>query len=416
MRVTGWRMVIAVLGLAAISAMACGTEEAAGPECESNSDCDDGEFCDAVLGLCEQPRNNSAINSSQSAGNNTQGADVGVDDTGTADTGGNANNGPGNDDPGPITDDVGNGGDDTGDDPPPIIPPEEDTGTEEDTGSDNNGNQGNGGDADEPCTQEFDACDPSESHPGDFICLETDEDGSGNCFMSCEQTGSASNCATERYCRSIADETVCAPSECSTHSDCDGGTCISLDNAYGFCSEDGTGSEGTTCQGGESGQCAQGLACDASSGQSGECRYVCDPWNSTACIFGEVCTVRWNRTGLCTTDETFTGYGAFDSCSPAGSWCSDAVLCVEASDDNLCLEYCRPGMQDCGFDMICDETFIWGNDALGVCMPPCSSEDDCGGDYECVSQRCRLPCTTQSDCCDPGDTDCSAQCDAGYCI
>ena len=411
-----WRLIMLVgLLLSIFVTSGCASEQQAEPECQSTEDCAQGEVCDTVLGVCEPRRTNMANNSMQGPMNNGPGGDIGTVDAGE------------DDDVGVQEDVDGANGDDvdTGSDSDPEPDPDpEDTGTDtspviptEDAG-DEDADNGDTGTVDEPCTQEFGDCDPTESQPEGFVCLETDEEaGTGNCFMTCEVGGSASNCATERYCLTYEGQPICSPSECDTHSDCSGGTCIGLDNSYGFCREDGSGSDGSICSGGQSGQCQTGMVCDASEGQTGECRDVCNPFESAPCgTFSlDVCTVRWNRTGVCTSDYTSYGIGRFSDCDPPGAWCDDAIICVSGATDNICLEYCRPGMFDCGMD-VCDESFILGNDALGVCMPPCTSSSDCGDEMDCVNERCRLPCITDADCCDDDASDCAARCEGGYCI
>ena len=125
------RSILLVAGLVLGFSIAggCGGDEAE-RECETSEDCPDGQFCDASLGICEAPRTNSANNSTvipTNNGNNNNGSG-----------GNNTNNNDGN----------GPGGINSVPDPNQVV-----------------------NDPQSSCTQEFDACDPSEPNQGSFQCV-----------------------------------------------------------------------------------------------------------------------------------------------------------------------------------------------------------------------------------------------------
>ena len=385
---------LAIAVLIAGFGLACGEGEMASPDCEVSSDCEDGQFCDQAIGVCIVPRTD--IPTSRPA---APGVEDGDDSSLTNATPGDPS------DPEPLEnttepDNQSNPGDPND--------PNENSSTPEP------GDNSEEGDPADACAQEFDGCDPNKVQPAGFRCA-ADEAGHGTCYMSCEQPGGPSTCGVARMCVSTDDGAICAPRECDGHSDCVDGTCIELRNSYSICIDDGPGGPGSLCEGGETGQCQQGLACDGASGTIGECGEVCDPWSASNCSILEACTLRWSRTGVCTDYLTSYGTSSLASCSPAGAWCDDAIRCVNLGSSNLCLEYCRPGAGDCGGSQICDDYFYYGIDYLGVCMPPCSGDSSCPDGWSCVDQICREPCTIGADCCSEGAENCPAECVAGLC-
>ena len=383
--------------LALVIAAGCASSTLAEPDCESDDDCLDGEVCDLAIGVCMESRsdNSESLNNSTPSNNN--------------ETTNNQTNQP--------TTNQGNDDEENNDEP--ILPPDN-----SDTPPVNNDNQDVNND-DPPtsaCSQEFDACDPNQSGHGEFLCVEINDDGEGACFLPCDDLGSPSNCAVGRYCRGFdgVAEPICVPSECNTHSDCTDGTCLQMDNSYGLCVEAGPLSQGQTCTNSDGAErCQEGLYCDAPQGSTGQCQQVCDPWTSNSCGFNGACRNYWMRSGLCTDQIASHVYGGqaypFDECTPAGNWCDDAVMCFEFTDGNFCLKYCRPGQFDCppfGIEQsVCDPYIIVpGSDTLGLCMPPCSTNADCGTGAQCINQLCRQTCFTAQDCCPTTDPDCGAVC------
>ncbi len=390
-------------------------------ECSHDGACGEGEICDVDLGLCVMAR---FVQPGDIPGG--PGGDGGVGDGGAGDGGaGDGGGGDGGVGDGGIGDGgVGDGGVGDGG--------IGDGGIGD--GGIGDGGIGDGGIGDGNgsgnCESAGDTCDPAELEQPGFLCVEGG-DGAGYCLPRCDRSGYADSCDPGSYCWSVdgASTAACFPSMCNTHADCGSDTCVQLDNSYGSCLEAGPLGPGASCvTGGTNPRCQQGYFCSAPTGQTGECAPVCDPFASSPCAdpINEACTVRWRRSGVCTTyphlADTLTIY---EECSSAGDWCTDAVQCMNVgSQGSFCMPYCRPGTNDCagislgGDPTICDNYWFMGEPAVGICWPPCQNDTECGDGWDCVQDLCRRPCTTGNpvtDCCG-GSADCNAICDAtGYC-
>lgn len=279
------------------------------------------------------------------------------------------------------------------------------------------------------CQREGDACDSSMSDQGNFWCLLESGQSGARCFTKCPRDGSATGCATGQRCLAAVQSNpsilICIDSFCATDSDCtqgaDLGTCIRLDNDFGFCEPAGPVSEGGACNLSTGQYCQQGLTCDTGTGSSqGTCAKVCDPWTGAGCGLTEACAMYTNRTGVCTTDLDPSGLQAFDVCDTPGAWCDDATLCLGGGANNICYQYCRPGTSDCGSvsSSTCNNYIIPGDRTIGLCDADCSLNPGiCGSSFDCLNGICRRRCTTQNvtqDCCG-GSTPCNWQCVSGYC-
>ena len=382
-----WIRMVILLGLMWISG-GCGERALAAPECAEDQECGEGQVCD--LGVCISFRS--------------------VEEE------------PVPEDPGAEGEEQGEGESD------PVEQGDGDENENEDpsSGGDESGDQ-NPGPGSGLCTAEFESCDPLSGGHGSFECLPRDDGEGGNCFRRCERSGHADGCSDGQYCWGTGETgpAVCFPSECTAHGDCNGGTCITFDNSYGACIDAGPLAIGESCVGGGT-RCQSGLFCDAPTGLAGTCMPVCDPFSETPCAsnVSEACSVRWRRSGVCTTYPHLANeLRVFRSCSGAGDWCTHGEQCMALGSDNLCMQYCRPGRGDCagltlqGRATICDNYWFVGDQSLGLCLPPCSNAGDCGGAYVCVNQICRLPCPSGnpvSDCCE-GSLECGYRCEAGYC-
>lgn len=396
--------VAATLVLYLVIGSGCGEgEPSAERECDQDIECEEGLVCDQTLGMCVAPR---VVRPDELPGTGDGDGDPAPGD-------GDEETGDGDEDPAPGDAEIGDGdgdpapGDGDGDPAP------------------GDGETGDGdGEPLEPCTQEFDACDADEREQGDFVCLEQ-EGGEGVCFSRCDRPTHADTCGVGSYCLDVSATTgACLPSECSSHSDCLGDTCIQFDNSYGTCVEAGPLEFEDSCvTGGE--RCEQGHYCDAPPGEAGRCMPICDPFSSNPCAddFYEACSVRWRRSGVCTTYPYLDDQeDAFYGCDDLGAWCTHGVQCRSFGGDSFCLPYCRPGAGDCdsrsypdGTPTICDNYWFAGDQSIGVCVQACSG--DCGGDLECVDEICRFPCPSgdpQVDCCS-GAGECNYQCIDGYC-
>lgn len=291
--------------------------------------------------------------------------------------------------------------------------------------SNNGGSDGNGDDF-EPCEVQGQPCDGSEIDQGNFWCLpELGEDG--ECVAKCDTPGRAGSCLLVEdgtYCMELDAEgrAGCYPSECTGHTDCDGGTCANygqLGNNFGRCFSDGAGESGDSCSGGPGGECVEGSVCLAGTDGSERCRQLCDPWDGGCMEWNEVCAPLQGDLGYCTANIDTQSSDAFDPCYTQGAWCSNAVRCMAGGAGYMCIRYCRAGHNDCdpitGEETRCNPYIVPGNN-LGLCLPPCQSDGDCSDSEVCVEETCRVSCTHDSECCPADNPDCASVCADGYCM
>ncbi|MBA2660848.1 MAG: hypothetical protein H0U74_01015 [Bradymonadaceae bacterium] len=289
------------------------------------------------------------------------------------------------------------------------------------------------------CTTLSQPCDRAQVEQGDFRCV-SDGRGGGICLVGCERAGRADSCAEGHYCRnggSASDPALaCYLSDCSAHAHCttanNAGSCLQYDNAYGLCYAGGALGEGATCVVNGAQRCQQDLYCRATGGGNGRCSKLCDPW-SEVYDCGEntqaLCQTVWPRMGVCSTNvEPEHVFEPFQQCNVAGAMCNDAVRCMPFGSHNYCLAYCRPGLNDClgvrfpdgsinGKATVCDPYFFYGSNAVGICWPGCTRNNECGSGESCHAGLCRKACPNGNaiqECC-AGSNSCAAVCIGGFC-
>lgn len=281
------------------------------------------------------------------------------------------------------------------------------------------------------CASEGDRCDLNATPAAGLRCLFVRSTGEARCFRSCSETYSAIGCKTAQYCLPIDPDTpasgaICQDSQCTQSSDCTSGTtqgtCITVENQFGFCERAGTASVGQACDLSSSvpsERCEQGASCRTSNGAStGTCVRVCNPWASgaTGCAASERCALLTPGTGRCTNQLDSSGQQVYDTCQISGTWCANATQCFANGAQNVCFRYCRPGIaSDCA-DLgtaACDPYVFTGDKSIGLCNPDCSLNTSiCGTTRVCVGKTCRprcTPATRVTDCCDD-ETPCDFQC------
>lgn len=278
------------------------------------------------------------------------------------------------------------------------------------------------------CAATGQMCDLNTRDQGNFWCLQNDNQ-EGECFDKCDEPLAASTCGVGRYCLTLdaqAQEYVCIDSECDVQADCTASTCLKFDNNVGLCFPSGATPLGGTCDPAAN-SCEPGTYCRRLfvNSNSGVCSAVCDPWNATQCG-GQECMLFTNRSGLCTNELDPQGSEPFFVCQTPGLTCTDATQCWNLGAQNGCLQYCRPGMNDCvGLDTggpdlpICDNYVFPGDRVVGLCLPECDplDQDPCGAGANCVNNICRTICTAGTvvaDCCG-GSTPCDFQCVNNFC-
>ncbi len=273
------------------------------------------------------------------------------------------------------------------------------------------------------CANEGDACDPSPTEQGSFLCLIDDQvTGAAHCYSTCPQAGSGNGCAVGQRCFAAVTGNpsllICLDSECASDTDCGTGTCVKFENSFGVCEPGGTVPTGSTCNPGADQWCQQGNVCAVSSGSTGTCEKTCEPWTGAGCGANEYCALYTSRMGICTTDQDATGTNVYQQCSTPGSYCDDATPCFNNGASNLCFKYCRPNSSDCaGIDpsVTCDNYIFPGDRALGICnVAACTTSNDCVNlSDDCLGGLCRTRCTSATVVSDCGSADWS--CVAGYC-
>lgn len=274
------------------------------------------------------------------------------------------------------------------------------------------------------CMAEGDACDPSPTEQGNFLCLIDDQTtGAAHCYSTCLQAGSDQGCNVGQRCFAAVTSDpsllICLDSECGSDADCGTGTCLKFENSFGVCEPGGPGATGAACNPGAGQWCQQGNVCAVASGSTqGTCEKTCEPWTGAGCGASEYCGIYTTRMGTCTSDQDATGAGPFEECSTAGNYCDDATPCFGTSTVNVCLKYCRPNSADCaGIDpsVTCDNYLFPGDRALGLCFASaCTTSADCTqASDDCVGGLCRSRCTQGSVVADCGSANWS--CVAGYC-
>lgn len=277
------------------------------------------------------------------------------------------------------------------------------------------------------CTQVGDRCQGAQ--PEGFLCLVESGSNEGRCFQSCEERGSRSGCGAGQFClavNSTSDANYCVESECTSTAECGAQTCLEFLDDFGLCFPGGNLPEGSACTSSNN-QCGQGFFCDTDgSSTAGVCRRLCDPFQVGSCGAQQACgELVTERQALCTNTLTSPPRAAFQSCSPAGSWCGDRTLCQDFGEGQaFCIPYCRPGGNDCSGltpAALCDPYV--GPAGLGLCLPECDPLDaDSCGEFECIDSGpdaglCRIPCSAGNvvqDCCN-GTTPCTAMCVDNYC-
>jgi len=264
------------------------------------------------------------------------------------------------------------------------------------------------------------------------------------CYEECSTVGSFGECSDGHRCRDVlSDENrelpVCAPSQCTSNSDCRSGTCLKLRSDYGRCVASGPKAIGKSCDLDElSERCEDGAYCirDSSQGATGTCRKVCDPWaDPSACGSDAYCGLFKQRSGGLSFISIRQGYcnpstesertEPFELCSADGNMCQDAVRCV-GTDTSVCTKWCRPGAGDCvgtlpprfSGSAVCNNYTFGGIRRLGRCEPECDTDGDCSGEQAtCRQGLCRQTCSSQTvaeDCCN-GATPCAFECNNGLC-
>ncbi len=281
------------------------------------------------------------------------------------------------------------------------------------------------------CQNEGDPCDSVALEQGDFYCLVEAASMRARCYKKCPQNESPRGCSVGQRCLAAVESspnlTFCLDSICATNGDCtdgaDRGTCVQLENDFGYCQTAGAVGVGGACNLESGPHCSQGLLCESTSGgPQGLCRQSCRPWSSpTGCPGGQVCRLFSNRTGTCTASTDTTGQRAFETCTTPDNWCADATRCVQGNPNNICYRYCRPGQGDCvGFGSVaCDNYIFPGDRSLGICNADCTQFPNfCGTNEDCMPDGvCKRRCTQNNvvrDCCN-GATPCAWECRAGYC-
>lgn len=278
------------------------------------------------------------------------------------------------------------------------------------------------------CAKVGDACDASMSDQGSFWCLINRDTNRSSCFSKCTDPLSPSTCGDAEYCLSINNNNAisyCATSECNVDTDCnngaDRGSCIRLENNFGYCVASGNVQPGGTCDNSNPAlRCAQGSTCT----NSGVCRKLCDMWASPSqCGAGERCNIYSPRIGICVNNPDATGAAPYSLCTTPGNYCSDGVRCVGGTSDNFCIKYCRVERDGSGFDCdslsgsVCNNYLSPGDRSLGRCLPTCDNDNFCGTGGRCVSGKCRSTCTAATvaqDCCN-GQSPCEWTCTNGLC-
>ena len=272
------------------------------------------------------------------------------------------------------------------------------------------------------CASEGDACDPSSTAQGGFLCLLDGGAGSNqaHCYASCQQANTAQGCGPGQFCIEVgnnASQQFCLNSECASDLDCaGGGTCLKFENSFGYCEPGGAVAPGGSCDSSTGQWCQQGAVCVRAQGASqGVCTTTCDPWGgSSSCSALQECAIYTNRTGICTGNLDPTGLNAFESCSMPGAYCDDATQCFSTSASaSTCLKYCRPNSTDCSTiapSLVCNTYAFAGERALGICFGACSAGNPCNASADCIGGLCRFRCTSASEC---GSG--AWSCTAGYC-
>lgn len=274
------------------------------------------------------------------------------------------------------------------------------------------------------CTTEDDACDPTPTEQGNFLCLIDDQaTNSAHCYSTCAQAGSGQGCEVGQRCFAAVTGNpsllICLDSECASDADCGTGTCVKFENSFGVCEPGGAASAGATCNPGADQWCQQGHVCTVPSGSTqGICEKTCEPWTGSGCGGSEYCALYTNRMGTCTSAQDPTGTSVYQECSTEGNYCDDATPCFNNGSTNVCFKYCRPNSSDCaGIDpsVTCDNYIFAGDRSLGICnVAACTTSNDCGQlSDDCVGGLCRSRCTQGTVVADCGSADWS--CVAGYC-
>lgn len=415
---------VAALGLfLAVSTGCAAGEIAPGEECDSSSDCESDELC--VEGTCvgSDANGGGIAGSGTSSGASTAGTSVGGNTAGagssTVEDGGN----------GSASDDDGGDGNATGGDVRP------------DAGVGCGGECGPGEECEEGSCVSL--CDPecnSNQH-----CVQLEDGEEAQCLTSCSEAFEVSDCfRTGELCRDVnpdENETTlaCVPSQCSSHSDCEEGSCLRFINEHGACVADGSKAVGESCDLSSAlERCEQGAFCiqEGSNTNQGTCRTLCDPWNGSSCSAQERCSLftfdgqgysaLTFRQGWCNPSLDSDGREPFEGCSSGQNMCNHAVRC-SAGNDNFCFKWCRPGEGDCRGTIpddvdtngVCDKFVFGGLRKVGRCVPECSGSEFCSsGDTRCVNGICRQECSQGSavaDCCG-GSSPCPYTCSSeGLC-
>lgn len=276
------------------------------------------------------------------------------------------------------------------------------------------------------CAAAGDRCDLNAAPTAGLRCLFIRDTGEARCFSECSEPFTAIGCDTAQYCLPIDPDnqalgSICQDSRCTQSSDCTSGTtqgtCIMLDNLFGFCERAGTAAVGQTCDSSSqvaADRCEQGASCNSSN----RCVRICNPWASgaTGCAINERCAIFTQGTGYCTTQLDSSGQQVNDSCQIANTWCDHATQCFSGTSANFCLRYCRPEVaSDCAdlSTTTCNPYFFRGDKTVGICAPDCSLNTSiCGTTRTCVNKTCRprcTPATRVADCCG-SETPCDFQC------
>ena len=128
------------------------------------------------------------------------------------------------------------------------------------------------------------------------------------------------------------------------------------------------------------GLCRQGCASDGDCRDGWACLYgSCAPFctDDAQCLSG-ACDLHWNR---CNPPPDPEGGGTFAPCSRHEDCLS--VVCA-APIGGYCLSLCRPDGSGCPQGDECVVGLDPDDPTMGFCMPPCSTDADCPGDFACL--------------------------------